>query len=1120
MNSSRALVWLTGLLGCCCAIQLMGQVATYGVLTGNVTDSSGSSLASANVTIVNTRTGVQITTTSNSQGAFEALNLVPGIYRVSISSPGFQTAVQDQVVLEGGRRVRVDMALPVGEVTQTIEVTASSSQINTETATTALSGITHKNTVTLPSQASATSVFPDVYNQLLNAFADLNNSAFSIGGTLSGQNAEVQDGMRIEGQPHFVGGNRGLARPGVEAVEELVVTTTSPSAKYPNPSAIEMVLKSGSNAFHGSLMYIHGNKALNASSYFTRQKQPFLLNQYFGSLGGPVIKNKTFFFFSFQGFHHPNRLENFNSVPTTKMREGDLSEFLDPNFLQQIGAMNPIVVTDPQTGSPFPNNQIPTSRISQVARNILEVYPQANWDEGRGYNRNFYMPGQLIRKERFNNDTRVDHYWTGTQHTYGRFSYFNSPNAADQTTLPGFGGNYFIVNNRIATVHHTSTITPNLINHIMGGMFRENSPMGPGLFETQASSTPWNQILGIAGIPAEQDQGFPLMSFNATQLTTPVSWSFGLYQNRIWHFRDDVTWTKGRHSIQFGVDFRHNNQGSEMLGGGGQRNSGTCEFGCLNFNGRWAGLDYADFLLGLPSTSTRRKLSPPDFRRRNELAFYIQDDIRLTSRLNLSLGLRYDYFPVVVSENELESVFDMDSGRLIVPSERTIAQIPPNLAIPIPVVTAAEAGFPQTLLESDKNNWGPRVGLAYRLMSNTVARAGFGIYHTPLVNIGRRLLVGPFEVTEDFPIQQPPVGGTPAITLENPYPAGGSTARPSTINFFGPERNPRDPRHYNYNFALERQFGNNAITFEFVGKKSIVPWMPERNTVPASLTPFDRSRLPYPQLGSILGLANGAQYNFHAFRIDARRRFHSGLFFNATYVFSKTIDDLGGISGETGGSSEDPFNRVRDRGENSLMPRHRMTINYVYQLPFGKPGGTLSMENSGMGKVVNQVIKGWEVGGTYNLTGSLPLTPTGNYLNALGQNFDAPNVNRLSGRPNVTGESIAPTDTQRAAGYVFNPNAFSNVLQPGTFGSMGRSVLNFGEGTILLNQSLFRNFEMPLFSRDRIATWRIGFLFYNFINHSNVPNPVVNMNSPTFGQRTTDRVGETRTITFQARLDF
>jgi hypothetical protein len=296
-----------------------------------------------------------------------------------------------------------------------------------------------------------------------------------------------------------------------------------------------------------------------------------------------------------------------------------------------------MIINDPATGQPFPGNIIPSSRISPVAQRILQVYPDANrpTDTGTGplYQRNFRLTDLLLRKETFNFDARVDHYFTPTQHTYVRFTYFDSPNGRSQFNLPGFGGNYFIVKNKIATVHHTSTFRPSLINHIMVGLFNENDPLGPGKFESYDSATAWNQQLGITGIPAEQDSGFPYLTFSQTQLTTPLSWGFSNYQNRIWHIRDDVSWMRGKHNIQFGIEFRRDREGSD-LPGVGQLNAGSCQYGCMTFNGRWTGLDFGDFLLGLPFTSSRTILLPPDMRTRNEWAAYFHHRVGEPGRLS------------------------------------------------------------------------------------------------------------------------------------------------------------------------------------------------------------------------------------------------------------------------------------------------------------------------------------------------------------------------------------------------------------------------------------------------------------------------------------------------------
>lgn len=1096
------------------------QEAFYGSIVGNVTDATGAVVPGAAVTITNTGTGVVVARKTNDQGLYQALNLLPGTYRVSLTASGFQTTVRDKVVLGGGQQVRVDATLQVGAVTQTVEVRAESPLINTETATTTLGAITHRQTVTLPNKGSGTgdgAVFYDAYTQLSYAYADINNSAFVIGGTLANQNAVVQDGMRVEGQSHLVGGSRGLSRPSVEFVDEIAVTTTNPSAKYPNPAAVELVLKSGSNDWHGSLWYQHGNRAFNAPSYFTHAKTKFILNQYGGSVGGPIRKNKTFFFYSYQGFNYPREEETFSNLPRPPMRLGDLSLFLDPVFVRLSGFAGPIVVNDPLTGRPFPNNVIPPARIDPVAKNILSVYPDPNRDEGRGYQRNYQLNNIGVRKES-NFDIRVDHYFNPTQHAYGRFTYFHSPNGSRQRNIPGFGGNHFFVEGRILTAHHTSTIRPNLLNHVMFGFHRDHDPVGPGFFEKEGNAIAWNQKLGISGIAAEQDSGFPNLSFSQSNFTTPFSWAFGDILENIWQFRDDITWNRGRHSIQAGFDFRRDAQGSPVPGGARQNNAGTCQYGCIRFNGRWTGFDFADFLLGLPYTSTRFTLSPPDFRTRNEWAFYFQDDIKLSARLNLSLGLRYDYYPAVRSENGLETAFDPVSGRLIVPSQRALDQIPKNVIVPIPIVTAGVAGYPESLLESDKNNWGPRVGMAYRVLSNSVVRAGIGVYHTPLIGTGRRLLTGPFSPTSDFPDVQPGPNDPPVLALANPYQTSGRGA--ALINFFAPERRLQDPVHYNYNLAVEHQFGANALTAEFVGKQSVMPWGPDLNAVPAGLTPFSRNRLPFPALGSVAGLRNGAHYNYHALRLNARRRFAAGLYFDATYVFAKTIDDLAGISGETAGSSEDPFNRNRDRGESSFMPPHRLTVNYLYGLPFGKKGGRVALPDSGIGRAINYLIQGWETAGTYNFQTAPKLTLSGQFRNAANRQYDAPNTNKQSGRPDYTGQPLEPTADQKAQGYIFNPDAFTRNVPPGRYGNAGKSILPFGEGTIAINQSFFRNFRIPWFIGEGGATLRFGFIMYNAINHSDVPSPAVSLDSAFYGKRSSDKVGNIRTMTFQARIDF
>jgi len=1106
MGSVRLAVIACALLN---AGTLLAQEAHYASIVGNVVDSSGAVVPGAAVTVTNVATGVAIPLKTNNEGLYAALNLNPGTYRVEVTANGFKSFVRENMQLAGGQQARVDAKLEVGSVTEKIEVTAASPQINTENATTTAAPITFYQTVTLPNLAGT--MFVDPYNQLLTGYADLNNAAFSVGGAVSKQNAEIQDGMRVSGQ-----GGRGFVRPTVESVSELIVTTSNPSALYNEPAAIETVLKSGSNAYHGSLFYEHGNKAFNANNYFTHKKAPFILQQEGGSIGGPIQKNKTFFFFGYGGMYTSSVNPFMGTFPTAQMKTGDFSQLIDPVFLKQSNYSNPIVITDPLTGQPFSNNVIPANRISPIASKIAAVYPDPNFDNGTGFINNDLQGSRSLNKE-YNFDVRVDHYFSPTQHLYGRLTYMNDPGARDTVYFPvseGFWGNWFIVQGRALTLHYTSNVGSNLTNDVMFGYFRDHEPGGGGFFNS--TTTAWNQKLGISGVSSQFDQGFPLLTFTQSGMTQPANFGPQNPVNVLYNIQDNVTWVRGRHSIRTGFEFLRNSNGSDIV----WTHSFSCVYGCINFSGRWTGFDFADLMLGLPFSSSLQIPAPPDSTLRNQWGAYIQDDYKATPKLNVSFGLRYNYFPIVRSAHDYEAVFDPAKNQLVVPSQKALSEIPAGLTLPIPVVTASQAGYPSSLLQANKNDWQPRIGLAYRFMNNSVIRAGWGVYRTPLVSTGNRLVTGPYQITTTFPVAQPGPSGPPVLSLANPYQTAGAV-QPPLLNFFAPEKDVKDLLHYDYNLTVEHQFRSTAFSAEYVAKKTILPWAPNLNAVPASLTPYSQSRLPFPALGSITGLANGAHYNYDALRLNASRRFTGGLYFDVTYIWSKTIDDLAGIAAETAGSSEDPFNRARDRGVSYFMPPTRMVINYVWEAPFGKLGGRLSFSHdTGAGRILNTVIKGWVTAGTYNLQSSPPLTPSGSYRNAAGQIYDAPNTNHLSGRPECTGQSFQPTSDQRAQGYVFNPNAFSGLVPQGQYGSCGKSILAFGPNSYSFNQSIFRTFKIPWFVGDEGAKFRFGFLMFNAINHSNGTSPVANLDSPLFGMLTNPKAGNTRSMYLQVRIDF
>lgn len=1101
------------------------QESYYGSIVGNVVDETGKVIPGAEVTVISSETGVSRTVVTSEEGLYRVRNLNPGTYRVEVSLPGFKRFVRDNVIVGGGREVRENASLQIGDIADEVTVRGTSTLITTENPT-RKDSVSHEATVTIPNKSTAFQVFPDVYNQLFLVDAEINNSAFIIAGSIGATESHIVDGMRVENQSSPVGGSRGLARPSIEAVSELVIVKNNASARYARPAAYELVLKGGGNDLHGSFWYEHGNKSLNAFPFFFGiggiggqpgrvglLKPPFILHQYGASAGGPIVKDKTFFFGSFQGFYFPNGEFWQGNVPTLKMRQGDFSELLDPDFLSAVGFSEPIQLVDPVTREPIPGNVIPPSMLSPVALNILrEAIPEPNTTTSQGWLNNFTTGGLLVRKES-NFDVRLDHFFSPNHQLYGRFMYFHSPNWRSEAVLPKFGGNHFIYDNRSLTIHDTVNFSSNLTNDLMFGYFNSHFPGGPGApDETDELALPWNSILGIEGISPERDKGFPLITLSQTALSMPISFGPTDLTDRFYEIADNLVWVKGNHSVQSGFNYRQSHQGSD-LPGVGQSNAFSCEFGCATFNGRWTNLDIADFMLGFPFSSARFVNPPADFRNRNEWSGYIQDDWKVNPKLTLNLGLRYDYFPAIRSENDLMAMFDPASGRLIVPTQRSLQAIPQNLNLPIPVVTAAEAGFEESLLVADKNDWQPRFGVAYRITDDTVIRGGIGSYRSPLTVVGSRLLTGPFAVREDFPVVQPATGEAPVITLSDPFHVEGQGS--SIINFFAPEPRLSTPRYYDFSLSVDHQIGDHVFEAGYVGKTARIPFRFELNAVPPSDIPFSRDRLPFPDLGSITGMRNGASYAYHAMRLSAKRRFADGLMFDGTYVWNKTLETGGTISNAESFPPEDPFDLNRDKAQSGLVPPHRFTGNFIWQLPFGR-WGALTAPDRGFGRAVNQIASGWELAGNFNLTKNAPLNVTTTFRDADGNPIDAPNTNRFSGRPDRTGEAIDNVPS----GFVFNPNAFSSQVPTGRYGNAGRNLIP-GVFRDTYNLSIFRNFQLPWwFAGDEGAKLRLGAHWFNAFNHLSPLNPITNMDSPFFGQNPSGKGGQNRTIQLALRIDY
>ncbi|HEX8985278.1 MAG TPA: hypothetical protein VF767_07600, partial [Bryobacteraceae bacterium] len=569
-------------------------------------------------------------------------------------------------------------------------------------------------------------------------------------------------------------------------------------------------------------------------------------------------------------------------------------------------------------------------------------------------------------------------------------------------------------------------------------------------------------------------------------------------------FLDNVTFVRNRHALKIGVHVSRNTPNMS--------NNPDCDFGCYNFDGSMTGFDYADFLLGIPSNTTRNFRAPNSYSHWTSVDMYVQDDFKVSPRLTLNLGLRWEYTQPASDKNNLIYTFNPATGGVVVPNSQALKFVSPLYPQNILIQTAQQAGYPANLVQPNRRNFGPRVGFAYLPFrdSSFVVRGGYGLYYSPLVaaNIGDGLFQGgPFGSSQQF--LNALNHGVPTFQFPDPFGGGGSVPDQSAESLV---KNLRTPYIQQWNLTLEREIrGKVVVRGSYRGFRSNqLVWSHNLNMPPASTNNANEDTyFPYPNFYKAFISENGGVQKFNGLDLSVERKFTSGLTFQSQYTLASNRSDTGN-DGERN-RVEDPYNRARDFGNVSFMPRHRWVSNAIYELPFGKGkryGATLN-------SVANAVVGGW--------TGSgILVAQSGQFLDLQYSGVDILNNRNLSGRPNcLAGVSFYP-DNQSIRNFL-NRSAFALPAE-GTFGNCARNAVN-GPGMTSLNLSLQKNFPL-----GEHATLRLLGVATNALNHPLFSNENTTITSGGFGRITSvlgsgsnrDSLGAAgfRIIQIGARIEF
>jgi hypothetical protein len=1106
-----------------------------GTIVGIVDDNTGGAVPNAAVTLTQTATGQTRTTQTNDHGQFNAPFLPLGNYTVSVSASGYETQTISGINLQVDQTANLHVALKVGAITQTVQVTAASPLL--DQVTSSLGQVINNNEIlNMPLNGRN----PFALGQLVgnttavsSATGTGTNMPFIAGG---GRFTEMDVSLNGVDNNTFATagsiGRQGIAIiPSVDAVQEFKVITNNFSAEYGHAagSIVSATIKSGTNQFHGVLFEFLRNDDFDANNYFTnlagQPRAPFHQNQFGGTLGGPIIRNRVFVFGDYQGTRQTSvNGSSIENVPPAAFRTGNFSSsstvIYDPRT-RHIGPAGTVVA------SPFPGNVIPASLINPTTAAILGLIPQANLGAPGAVARNyFYQAPQFSNTDQ--GDIRIDATLTNKNSLFGSYSISNGYQPAIGS-FPGFigGGSSALDDSDQITLSDVHIFTPTLINEFRLGYLRNNGTQ-PDSGQEGAS---FAQKSGLALFPAPV-LGFPAIAFDysgglsgSTEFTGFGGGDKNLNILSTKQLSDNVSWTRGRHGLKFGTDIRKSR--FDVLKG--DPFFGQTIFGAIfssSSDAPGSGLPLADFLMGYPSEINGSPMLAEGRQLTAYWGVYGQDDWKITNRLTLNLGIRYELYTQPIDSNNLGSLFNLVTHEFAVPGQ---------------------GGFSRAIVQGDHNNIAPRIGFAYQATPKAVVRGGYGIFYAMRdQNQSVTQFSGntPNVPTVSLPSVSANATVTPPYTVNTPItvlPATSSLAGFTPTSPYSIEiktqslNNALMPRLYQYNLDIQYQITNSTlfdISYSGALGRDQASLFIDGNQVPFSSAIAGTNKQvnrPYSNINTnVLGVYSNASSNYNALNVKVQQRMAHGLAFLANYSWQKNIESQGtgpDSYNQNGGTSIalDTYDLSKERGVAPINVGQTFTTSAIYELPFGP--GKLFLSGHG---VTERLLGGWVVNGILTLRGGFPTDIRTNVLPPVFNTFNVascvPGVPLKLHNPGVEG--------------FFNPAAFTvpNVTPSVTgapieeFGNCGRRI-GVGPGLTNLDSSIFKNFY---FTDSQRIYLQFRTEFFNTSNTpgfslpsasdptltcEGAPGAVCNQTNPNFG-KLSDGSATGRQIQFSAKLYF
>ena len=1024
----------------------LGLVAQspLGTVTGLATDPSGAPVPDATVTLSGADTGLKREARTNSTGLYLFPNVAPGQYTLAAEARGFQRISVAAFPLDAYKTVRHDLRFALETATAEVTVTAEASTAIQVDAPNVTGGLTTRQIIDLPtnlrsisSNAGDSGLIFSIMPMTVPGVVQMGNGAFWLvpGSGPNGLRVKV-DG--IETTFGIFGSPDSVSQPSMESVEEFSANLAGNKAEFGGLGVVTTATKSGTNNWHGSVFWILRNSALDARNAFLTSRSFLNIHDFGGSAGGPIRKNRTFLFATAEGFKGVRPYVFTPNVPTVAMRQGDFNG---------LGAVrNPYA-----NNAPFADNKIPASLIAPEATRAQDLlFPQPNYGASTltaaNYRASFNGPETHRILE-----LRMDHNLSSGHSVFARFQNkkddYDIPGA--RSTLPpitvGTSKNTRWVN--FWTFGDVWSVRPNLYNEFRGGVVYLESRSAADVL-----GQPLLDTIGIKGLPPRPGApGVP--NFSITGINTYTQTLLNPVDDAHWQLSDNVTWVKGRHTMKFGVQYIYWFVNRYQP-------SNAALYGNFNFQNRFTGQAYGDFLMGLPTTVTRLDPAAPQYFRWNDLSWYAQDDFKVTPRLSLSYGLRWEYNPPADARDGNIYNFDPRTGSVVIPSDGLKA-VSPFYPTSLPIVTAESIGWDRTLRRKDLNNWAPRFGFSYLLSGDgkTVLRGGWGLYYGQYsVAAATGLVGGPFAVSTTS--NNAFSNGQPLFTLAAPFAVPGGAG---TLNLNGLSYDLLHMYSAQYNLSLEREVRQNlGVRLSYIGSKGTkLPYQRNINQPMASSVPFAQARRPWPIYNNIVFTETGANNNYQGAQVGVAKRFSKGLQFSSTYILAKQLSEVDDTnSAEIYTQIEDAYDRARDRANVYSVPRHQWLNNFLYEIPFGR----------------SRWWGGWQLNGIFNLQ-------SGHWLNPQFSGSDPSNTNNVGGRP----DTLRMIDYPETVAAWYDRTAFG-VPTGGRFGNTGRNTVQ-GPGYVLLNGGLAKTIAI-----ERFGSFQLNASFQNVLNHVNLgqPNMVVN----------------------------